>query len=71
MAELADAADLKSAAARLVGSSPSPGTRIMEVREYGELYKNDGETYLGSCYFSQNSKNKNNSGDIIGSIGKY
>ena len=26
MAELADAADLKSAAARLVGSSPSPGT---------------------------------------------
>ncbi len=28
MAELADAADLKSAAARLVGSSPSPGTNL-------------------------------------------
>ena len=31
MAEMADAADLKSAGEILVGSSPSPGTR-MEIR---------------------------------------
>ena len=32
MAEMADAADLKSAGEILVGSSPSPGTRLVNTR---------------------------------------
>ena len=42
MAELADAADLKSAGISLVGSSPTPGTMLIGFQRYGDAAMDKG-----------------------------